>query len=164
MQRQINEEELKILYCEIGVAVWHIQYVEDVLVTFVVAKKHKRSPTTKHIAYERLERERKGTLGSIYSRAKDEGIIPKNIEARFENFLSERNWLIHKSRTESSTHLYDDILRNKMINRIKTICDESIKLKKLLFEEFQSFLISESIDIDKAYKLADENLRKLKGT
>lgn len=164
MQRQINEEELKIFYCEIGAAVWHIQYIEDVLVTFVVAKRHKRNPTTEHIAYERLERERKGTLGSIYGRAKDEGIIPKNMEARFEKFLNERNWLMHKSRTESSTHLYNDILRNKMLNRIKTICNESMKLKRLLFEEFQSFLISEGIDLDKAYKLVDENLRKLKGT
>ena len=134
------------------------------LVTFVVAKRHKRNPTTEHIAYERLERERKGTLGSIYGRAKDEGIIPENMKVRFETFLNERNWLIHKSRTESSTHLYNDILRNKMLNRIKTICNESMKLKRLLFEEFQSFLISEGIDLDKAYKLADENLRKLKGT
>lgn len=164
MQRQINEEELKEFYHDIGAAVWHIQYLEDVLVTFVVSKRHKRKPTTEDIAYERLERERKGTLGSIYGRAKDEGIIPENMKVRFATFLNERNWLIHKSRTESSTHLYNDILRNKMLDRIKSICDESIELKKILFEEFQSFLICEGCNIEKAYKLADAKIRNLKGT
>ena len=50
-----------------------------------------------------------------------------------------------------------------MINRIIAIRNESVNLKNLLFEEFQSFLISEGVDLDKGYKLADENLRKLKG-
>ena len=162
MQRQINEEELDSFYRAIGAAVWHIQYFEDALVSFVVMKRHKRNPTPEREAYDRLERERKGTLGSIYGRAKDEGIIPKDMEVRFENFLYERNWLIHRSKAESSSDLYNDDLRMRMINRIISIQDESLKLKQFIFESMEAFVCVHGVDMASVYRVANEAIRKLR--
>ena len=58
VQRPIASDELNIFYNSAGEAVWQIQYLEHAIVSFVVIKRHKR----------------KGTLGSLYGRAKDEGI------------------------------------------------------------------------------------------
>ncbi len=74
VQRPIASDELNIFYNSAGEAVWQIQYLEHAIVSFVVIKRHKRKPSSVKEAYERLETERKGTLGSLYGRAKDEGI------------------------------------------------------------------------------------------
>ena len=163
MQRQINEDELAIFYHAIGAAVWHIQYLEDALVTYVVLKRHKRKPTTESDAYDRLEQERKGPLGAIYGRAKEEGIVPKEMEKRFSTFLNERNWLIHRSKTESSADLYNDDLRTKMINRIIAVQDESVNLKQFIFESMQAFVHAQGVDMASVYMVANETIRKLKG-
>lgn len=162
MQRQINEEELDSFYRAIGAAIWHIQYFEDALVSFVVLKRHKRNPTAERKAYDRLERERRGTLGSIYGRAKDEGIIPKEMEARFETFLNERNWLIHRSKAESSSDLYNDNLRTRMINRIIFIQEESLKLKQFIFEKMEAFVRAHGVEMASVYSGANETIRKLR--
>lgn len=163
MQRQINEDELAVFYHEIGAAVWLIQYLEDVLVTFMSVKKFKRQPTTAAEALSRLEKERKGTLGSICKKAKAEGIITPSLEGRFDALLDERNWLIHNSRKESSTTLYNDELREKMFQRIRSIQEESDQLKKLLFEDYCAFLQAQGVDLCLGFKIGEENIRKLKG-
>ncbi|MCF6261637.1 MAG: hypothetical protein L3J98_15990 [Gammaproteobacteria bacterium] len=66
MQREIDQFELSQFYKKVGEAVWQLQYLEHALVNFVVIKRHKRKPTNEEKAYERLEKEKKGTLGSIY--------------------------------------------------------------------------------------------------
>lgn len=38
MRRQINSDELHYLYTKLGQAVWHLQYVEDALVPFIIIK------------------------------------------------------------------------------------------------------------------------------
>jgi hypothetical protein len=147
LQRQINAEELNEFYNAIGGAVWHIQYLEQALVSFVLMKRHKRKPTTIDQAYERLEKERKGTLGSLYGRAKDEGIIPEELKPRFDNFIDERNWLIHDSRTHNSDDLYNDQLRFEIISRIDAIIEESMRLTGFIFELMDIFIKSEDIDV-----------------
>ena len=75
MQRPIVSDELNIFYNSVGEAVWQIQYLEHAIVNFVVIKRHKRKPSSVKEAHERLETERKGTLGSLYGRAKDEPVL-----------------------------------------------------------------------------------------
>ena len=163
MQRQINAEELNDFYSAIGKAVWQLQYLEHGLVTFVVMKRHKRKPTSIEQANERLENERKGTLGTLYGRAKDEKIIPEELRQRFDILIDERNWLIHQSRTNNSDDLYNDDLRTKVISRIKNIQKEAINLSRKIFEELEMFMVSEDVDLDRAYRLAEKKLNKLKG-
>jgi hypothetical protein len=163
MQRQINQDELDAFYHATGAAVWMIQYLEDVLVTLVAMKRHERDPTGPREAYDRLERERKGTLGSIYGRAKDEAIIPKEMEARFETFLEERNWLIHRSKKESSADLYNDDLRVRMIHRIIAVGEEAQDLRNMIYERMEAFVCVRGVDVASVYEVADETIRRLWG-
>ncbi|MDH5632141.1 MAG: hypothetical protein OEZ10_04020 [Gammaproteobacteria bacterium] len=163
MQRQINSVELNEFYNAIGGAVWHLQYLEHALVNFVVMKRHKRNPSDIDAAYERLEKERKGTLGSLYGRAKDEGIIPKELEQRFDKLIDERNWLIHHSRTKNSEDLYNDELRINVISRIDSIIVESMELTNNLLKLLYQFMQSEGVDIAEAERNAEKKLSELKG-
>ena len=38
MQRQMNADELEDFYHRVGAAIWHVQYLEDVLVSFLAMK------------------------------------------------------------------------------------------------------------------------------
>ncbi|MDX8400611.1 MAG: hypothetical protein R8K20_10250 [Gallionellaceae bacterium] len=142
---------------------WQVQYLEHALVSFVVMKRHKRNPSTEEEAYARLAKERKGTLGSIYGRAKEEGIIPDSLKPRFNKLIDERNWLIHDSRTANSEDLYDDGKTLSIISRIHNVTDESVELTKLVMKLLDSFILSENIDLNEVYKRADEYIRRLEG-
>ena len=163
MQRQINQEELTVFYHEIGAAVWLIQYLEDILVKYLVAKRLKGQPITESDASLLLEKERKRTLGAKYKSAKIEGIIPTNLEGRFDKLLEERNWLIHESWYESGSNLYNDTMRERMIYRISQIQEETVQLQQLMFNEFISFFKTAGCDVDLAFRMGKEKIRKLKG-
>ncbi len=163
MQRPIDHDELSIFYKAVGEAVWQTQYLEHALVSFVVIKHHKRKPTSEEQAYARLEKERKGTLGSIYGRAKVEGIIPENLEDRFDGFISERNWLIHDSNALNSEDLYDEKKTVSIINRIQAVTDESIELTRIVLSLLEEFMKSEGFDLTEAYERADNYIRNLEG-
>jgi len=164
VQRPINHDELTVFYNAVGEAVWQIQYLENTLVTFVVIKRHKRKPTTEEKSYERLEKERKGTLGSIYGRAKDEGIISKSLKPRFDKFIGERNWLIHDSRTLNSEDLYNDTKTEIIINRIHSITEESMELTRTVGQLIKQFMISEGFSLEEINKRADSYIKGLEGT
>jgi hypothetical protein len=161
MQRSITPEELDTFYHAIGSAVWHIQYLEDVLVGFITLKEHKF--TNEEEAYERLEQQRKGTLGWLCKKAKEVGIIPVDLVDRLDRLLAERNWLTHNSRQACSTHLYNDHLRDALIDRIIAIMKESIDLRNLLFNDFQRFVAHHGVDLEAADRVAENNMRKLLG-
>jgi|SRR5690554_5282443 len=163
VQRPIASDELNIFYNSVGEAVWQIQYLEHAIVSFVVIKRHKRKPSSVKEAYERLETERKGTLGSLYGRAKDEGIIPDNLKPRFDKLISERNWLIHDSRTMNSEDLYNDEKTCSIINRIESITNESKSLTREILQLLETFMSSEEFDLGEAYRMAKSKLRDLKG-
>ena len=163
MQGPIDHDGLSLFYEAVGEAIWQTQYLEKALVNFVVIKRHKRKPVSEEQAYARLEKERKGTLGSIYGRAKDEGIIPENLEDRFDSFISERNWLIHNSNALNSEDLYNEKTTISIINRIHAITDESIELTRTLLSLLKEFMTSEGFDLTEAYERADNYIRNLEG-
>ena len=173
MQRQINPAELDVFYHAIGAAVWHIQYLEDALVMFIAMKKLKAK---KNEAQRRggekisvdearalLDRERRATLGAIYRKAKEAGIIPEEMEERFGAFLNERNWLIHRSKQENSADLYYDDLRVKVLDRISATQSESQELRDYFFRRMNEYYRDEGFDLAAAHRTADAALRKLRG-
>lgn len=162
MKRQINADELDVFYRLIGASVWHIQYLEDVLVQYLVIRDLKVNPAGSEAeAYERLAKMRRCVLGSVYKCACDSGVIPRSLQTCFERFVDERNWLIHRSRQDSSARLYDDELRRQMFTRISAIEEESVRLRRLIYDELTKFMSSEGFDLKLVEQTARENLRRL---
>ncbi len=46
----------------------------------------------------------------------------------FNNLLSERNWLVHKSRASSRNGVHSDAAKRKLVLRLNTIAKESFAL------------------------------------
>jgi hypothetical protein len=168
VQRQMNAEELDFFYRRIGAALWHIQYLEDVLVTFLVAvlvdqRRSSGESVAQDDAEALLAQKRKVTLGPLIQTCISQKVIPLPLQARFDLFKEERHWLVHRSMVESGDELYSDAARDAVFRRIITVQQEAIALKKLVVSDFESWMSARGVDPQAAQRLAEESIRKLKG-
>jgi len=164
----MNAEELDHFYRRIGAALWHVQYLEDVLVTFLVAKlldqrRSSGNTFTQTDAETLLTQKRRVTLGPLIQACIGQNIIALPLQARFEVFKEDRHWLVHRSMVESGDDLYTDGDRDTVLRRIMTLQQEAIALKKLIVADFQSQMASRGVDVQAALRQGEESLRKLKG-
>ncbi len=163
-QRAIKSNELTIFYNAVGEAVWQIQYLEHAIVNLIIIKSEKaKRPSSTEEADELLDKERKGTLGLLYKKAKQAEIIPDQLLPRFDKFLTERNWLIHNSRLDNSEDLYNSEKTVQIIDRIKSIGKESLALTGEIVCLLEHFMISQGYNIDDIYKMAYDKLNNLQG-
>jgi hypothetical protein len=145
--------ELADLYRRIGAALWHLQYLEDVLVSFLVMKIiHERRcagrTVTASDAQTLFADKRRIALGPLIEACSSRKIIRPEHQARFEAFKNERHWLVHRSLVESGDELYDDATRNSVVSRIATIQQEASSLKGLVVSDFESWGAAHGVDLD----------------
>jgi len=139
--------KLEELYVAIGSAVWHLQFLEDVLVTYVTMRTNLKPPLSSEAALEMLSKERRKTLGVVMNEAKSGGLLGSGVSEAFA-VLEERNWLIHRSMHEASDSVYNDANRADLIARIRSLTERSIELKKRLYGEVVSWCKSQGVDVD----------------
>jgi hypothetical protein len=168
MQRQMNADELDEFYRRVGAAIWHVQYLEDVMVSFLAMKilGQKRSGGQSISGAEMdalLAQKRRLTLGPLIQSCIGQNIITPKLEPRFETFKTERHWLVHRSVVESGDDLYNDAARDAVFRRIFSIRDEAISLKKLIDADLESWLTAQRVDVEAAAKQGENVLRQLKG-
>jgi hypothetical protein len=164
MRRQINEKELALLYMAIGRTVWNLQYFEDVLVSYVTMKLKLSRPISPEDAYMVFDKERRKPLGPTITTAVSGNLIPKKYEVRFRKFVDERNWLIHRSWHQNGEDLYVDEKRFEFIERVNRLHDESNELKMFLYHEMKQWLISKGVNMNEVNRIADEKIKKLRGS
>ena len=168
MRRQMNADELADFYRRIGAALWHVQYLEDVLVNFLVEKiiderRCNGQAVTAGVARTLLADKRRLTLGPLIKACSSRRIIRPEHGARFEAFKIERHWLVHRSVVENGDDLYDDATCNSVFNRISAVRQEAISLKRLVAHDFESWMTTHGVDLDVAQNQAEKAMRKLKG-
>ena len=78
---------------------------------------------------------------------------------RFDDFLEERNWLIHKCVVDEYLSLRNVTLKTKLFKRIERFVDESIALRREVHNLMESWYLSSGYNLDYAYSLADQMLK-----
>ena len=136
-QNEIN------FYCLIGEAVCMVQILEDALSTSITLKKEVKKPGAipLEVANKLREKYRSYTLGSAIKLTRKENILPKPLQEALENFVWERNWLIHKSIQNEKEALSESNKR-----RIKSICE----MARVLLASVEADLMrySSSVGVD----------------
>lgn len=168
MRRQINAVELGEFYTLIGRAIWHVQHLEDAMVTFLSVKiihedRCAGQAITPAAAQILLADKRKITLGPLIESCRSRKIIQPEHQPRFAAFRVERHWLVHQSMIENGDDLYVDATRNAIFKRIAAIEEEAISLKQLVFRDYESWMVARGVNTADAAQKAEEELRKLKG-
>ncbi len=134
--KQASEQELT-LYCVAGEAVCAIQHVEDALSHSIVLKKI--SPESKKEADNLLDKHRSYTLGNAIKISKQECLYPEVLQQGLDDFLSDRNWLIHKSIAQNRRDWDLNVSRDELMARIKAITVKANNLQRLIEEDMMQF-------------------------
>ena len=85
-------EDVNCLFNVLGQAVWYLQHLEKVMITFnalkiLQRKRDKKVEITQKMAQKVLDKQRRQTLGPLIGTAKREKTIPKKLMNRFDDFL-----------------------------------------------------------------------------
>ena len=141
-----SQQELS-LYCFVGESVCAIQHVEDALSHSIVLKMTK--PRLRSEADQLLEEHRSYTLGKAIKIAEQASLYPESLQQELIEFLSERNWLIHKSIAQGRDEWDLNISREKLICRIKAITTQAQKLLQLIEEDLIEFSEANGVDMSR---------------
>ena len=165
MRRQMNSEELEALYSAVGKCIWHIQYLEDVLHTYLAMKVDLRdqAPVSEEKAYEILSKHRRANLGTALGTAEKHNVLPSTLLSDLRIMKEERDWLVHRSMHQDGDNLYTDHGRTMVFQRIEHLMLSSISLKKALILEVDKFCESRGISTAKAAALAKQQVRRRSG-
>lgn len=141
-----SQQELS-LYCFVGESVCAVQHVEDALSHSIVLKKDKKR--IKSEADQLLEKHRSYTLGKAITIAEQASLYPKSLQQELREFLSERNWLIHKSIAHGRDEWDLNVSREQLFFRIKAITTQAQKLQQLIEEDMLEFAEANGIDMSR---------------
>jgi len=121
-------ERLAAITQKVGFALWQIQELEGVSAQyFVLVVQAKKGMGLD--AGNALEEKAKGkTFGATIKQITKAGLLTSNLESRFINLLSERNWLVHKSKADSRNAIHSDQEMQKLLVRLDEMADESLSL------------------------------------
>lgn len=160
-----TQEDVKRLFHLLGRAIWFLQHLEKAVTTFNAMKKLQRKrdkgqKITKEMAKEALTRERAQTLGPLIATAKRERTIPAQLMNRFDDFLKERNWLIHKCVIEEYLSQRGSDSKTRLFMRIEKFIEETIALRHETHMLMESWYVSAGYDLESAYSLVESILRE----
>lgn len=157
LEQLIVSERLSAISQEIGFTLWQIQELENVLAHYFVLV----TKATKGMGLEAgntlIADAQSKTFGTIISQIIKAGLLSQGLESRFKTLLSERNWLVHKSRITSRSAVHSDTSMNDLVKRLHNIAEESLMLIKDL-----SALVAQHVkEHGVTDKQIQENARKI---
>lgn len=162
MNQPYNVTDISTLYGLIGKSVWHLQHLELALSTYTALRilQKKRDEGIKideTNAMKSLANQQKQVLGQLIGSAKEHGAIPKDLHARFRDFLDERNWIIHNCVIDEYLSLRNENDKTRLFCRIHEFAIEA----HLLTGEINSF--NELWYVEKGYSFeeAQKNAEKI---
>lgn len=144
--KKASDQEVS-LYCLVGEAVCAVQHVEEALSHSIVIKKIR--PEFKKKADNLLEVHRSYTLGKAIMIAKKEDLYTESLQKELDEFLSKRNWLIHKSVAQSRREWDLNVSREKLMARIKAISVQAHNLQRLIEEDLMQFVEESGVDMSR---------------
>lgn len=148
-----SEQEIT-LYCYVGESVSAVQHLEDCLNHSIVLKSLK--PLLRSDADEALTKYRSFTLGRAIRAAEKDKIFSESLLHQLKEFLSERNWLIHKSIAQNRDKWDSGESRGEILLRIKAISENAFVLSRSIEEDLINFSEENGVDMSRV-KAASEN-------
>ncbi|GGH01506.1 hypothetical protein GCM10007415_42050 [Parapedobacter pyrenivorans] len=154
-----NDIEIN-LYCFLGEALLKTQLAEQALSHSITLK---MNPTeTKEKANEFLKQNQCYTFGHAIKIAIKEQLYSPSLQDSLNDFLKQRNWLIHKVICGNEENLNAGNINEELFNKIKSISDNAEIIQRLIeydLIEFCSSQVKNMSEIRKLLKLQEQGLR-----
>lgn len=142
-----SQDEIN-LYIIVGEALCMTQHLEDCLSHSIIIKSKPRN-ISRMQADGILEKYRTYTLGKAINLATKNSLFSDSIQQELQDFLSDRNWLVHKSIAHNRDDLAMSSKRNELIQRVKHITNRAMTIIHLLEEDLMDYCNSKGADMSK---------------
>jgi hypothetical protein len=158
-------QDVQELFRLVGKAVWMLQHLENFVATFTAMiilqkRRDKSKNVTEEFANKTLEKQKKLTLGVMILNAKREKSIPPFLHERFNNFLKERNWLIHSCMQTDHLSLRSEKNKLHLFGRLEEFSEEAIDLRKELQNLMNTWSSEKGYDLNLAIEKAEKLIRE----
>jgi hypothetical protein len=138
----ITADEFADVTALVGYTVWQIQVLERVLASYLVMVHKLQLGAARTEVETMFHKVGKQTLGQLFRAIENEGGAPAALLPRLEQFVDERNWLVHRSRHDNRKDIYTARPRLRLSQKISTIADEAFSLAKAFQEATEKHLIA----------------------
>ena len=149
-QKPASQDEMTV-YCLMGEALCMIQHLEAALGHSITLKMN--SSVTKDIADQILNKNRTYTLGKAIRLAQKENLYPPSLQNDLNDFLQQRNWLVHNAMFEHRNDLYAESSKAKLFQRIKSISNDARTMQHEIEMDMVNFCTSKGRDMSKILAL-----------
>jgi uncharacterized protein YutE (UPF0331/DUF86 family) len=117
---------------KVGFALWQLQELELVAAQYFVLIAQAEKGMGFAAGNALVEKAQNKTFGSTVYRLTQSGLVSSELGLRLNSLLSERNWLVHKSRASSRNAIHCDIATEKLILRLTNIAEDALDILKAI--------------------------------
>ena len=123
-----KSDRLSVIAERIGFALWQLQELERISAYYLVLKTKATLGMGAKAGQELIDKAVSRTFGMTLREISGANLFDQKLQVRFSALLSERNWLVHKSRADSRSAIHGDDPAIILIDRVNSIADESLAL------------------------------------
>ncbi|WP_109125914.1 hypothetical protein [Dyella sp. C11] len=146
-----------------GYALWQLQTLEGALAQYFVLVAQATKGMGEEAGNALFEKANSGTFGATITKLRKSGKLSPGLEGRFQTLLTERNWLVHRSRTTSGHAIKSDGAFHELLDRLDRIADETSLLLREIGKLAEIFVLSSGVPKATIDQLAEELVEKWVG-
>jgi len=159
-QQLEKADRLAAVTRSIGFALWQLQELEGVAASYFVLLTQAKKGMGLAEGNALVEKAQGKTFGTTLHQIAKAGLVSPEIEERFTKLLSERNWLVHRSRADSRNVIHHDKAMAALLARLEVMADESLALLKLIDAETTAFVQKHGVPMDYVAQVSKQLLEQ----
>lgn len=163
LEQRAKADRLYAVTQKVGFALWQLQELEGTFALYYVLVVHAKQGMGFSAGQALVENAQSKTFGSTITQLVKAKLLTQEMEVRFRAVLSERNWLVHNSRSSSRDAIHSDQACNRLIERLNILAEESILLLKEVGKHAEVFVNKHGLSSVNVDELAAQTLRKWHG-
>ncbi|CAG4883093.1 conserved protein of unknown function [Georgfuchsia toluolica] len=144
----------------IGFALWQLQELEGVTASYFVLLAQAKKGMGLAEGNDLVEKAQGKTFGTTLHQIAKAGLVSPEIEKRFTKLLSERNWLVHRSRADSRNVIHNGKAMVALLARLEAMADESLALLKFIDAETTAFVQKHGVSMDYVAQVSKQLLEQ----
>jgi len=106
------------------------------------------------------EKAKKKTFGDTIRQIVNAGLLSPGLETRSTSLLSERNWLVHRSRADSRSAIHNDLSMHRLLTRLDAIGEETLSLLRKIRNLSSAYVKKHGVTEEYINKKAKELLEQ----
>ncbi len=153
-------DRLSTITQRVGFALWQIQELESCTAQYFVLLVQAQKGMGIAEGDALIEEAQAKTFGSTIRLITKARLMDPEIETRFISLLSERNWLVHRSRLGSRKAVHDDNAMGLLIARLDTLVNEATSLLKEVGARAEMFVRQHGVSAEHIDSMSQQILEQ----